>query len=574
MRRSLFFKLILGFFLIIFLLTSFIIFFSLRSIRSHYLDTLAQSLENLGTSLKPQVASYLNESQFEEMDAWAKDLGARINTRITVIDKDGIVLADSDEDPAAMVNHKFRPEIATAYQGTVGRSLRYSNTVRADMLYIGIPMKRETEDTDVLRLSLYVADIDNLLSDLSIIIWQTVLGIALLALIGAFFFSRHISRPVKEMSQAAQNVANGVFSTRIFVRNQDELGELARSFNFMTERIENLFSELSRQKEELNSILSSIDECIVVLDSEGRILFSNESFQNLVGNRKVMHKYYWEVVRKEPFDELMKKILTTHQGYSQEIVFDGRTYLCSGVYLESRHEVVVTFYDLTKIRNIEQIKKDFVVNVSHELRTPLAAIKGFVETLEDGIGDENRNYLEIIKRNTDRLIHIVKDLLILSELEEKEIKIQKEDVDVKGLIENILTIFRDTAKKKGVDLELQAETKLPEIKGDPFKLEQMFINLIDNAVNYTESGNIRIQIKKDEKKLIVEIQDTGIGIPEDQQSRIFERFYVVDKSRSKTVGGTGLGLSIVKHIAQLHEAELTVKSSLGEGTTFSIRFPL
>ena len=572
MRHSLFFKLFLGFFLIIFLLSSSIMFFSLRSIRSHYLDTLAQSLENLGTSLMPQIAAYLDESRIKELDSWVKDLKARLNTRITVIDENGTVLADSDEDPAVMVNHKFRPEIASAYTGALGRSLRYSNTVKADMLYIGLPMVRGGGITYVFRLSLYVEDINSLLSDLVHIMWRSILGITILALIGAFFFSRHISRPVKEMSRASRQVAAGDFGTRIFVKNRDELGELARSFNFMTERNEAMFSELSRQKEELNSILTSIDECIVALDSEGRVLFSNQSFRDLVANQDVKNKYYWEVVRKELFSELIKNIQADHQSHSQEIAFDEKTYLCHGVYLESRQEVVVTFYDLTKIRNVEQIKKDFVDNVSHELRTPLAAIKGFAETMEEALEGENLKYLNIIKRNTERLINIVQDLLSLSELEEKEILLQKEEVDIKVLVENVLAIFKDTAEKKGVELKLLAEQDLPKVKGDPFKLEQMFNNLIDNAVKYTETGTISIRLKKEGKELLAEVKDTGIGIPESQQSRIFERFYVVDKSRSKTVGGTGLGLSIVKHIAQLHNAEVSVQSSPGIGTTFSIRF--
>ncbi|MGD8538117.1 MAG: ATP-binding protein [Candidatus Aminicenantes bacterium] len=534
---------------------------------------MAQSLENLGTSLRPQVTAYLDESRFGELDAWAKNLGKRINTRITVIDEEGIVLADSDEDPAVMVNHKFRPEIAEAYRGAVGRSLRFSNTVKADMLYIGIPLELGGGVTNVLRLSLYVEDINNLLSDLSHIMWRSILGITLLALFGTFLFARHISRPVKEMSRASQSVAAGDFRTRIFVKNRDELGELARSFNLMTERIEALFTELSRQKDELDSIISSIDECIVVVDKDGRVLFSNKSFRDLVNNQEANDKYYWEVVRKEPFVALIKRTQKELKDQAQEIVFNGKTYLCNTFYLEAREEVVVTFYDLTKIRNVEQIKKDFVDNISHELRTPLAAIKGFVETMEDGMEGENRNYLEIIKRNTERLINIVQDLLTLSELEEKEIVLEKEDVDVKVLIENILTIFKDAVEKKGIALELKADSELPKIKGDAFKLEQMFINLIDNAIKYTEAGKISLVLKKEEESLVVEIQDTGIGIPEDQQSRIFERFYVVDKSRSKTVGGTGLGLSIVKHIAQLHDAKLTVKSSPGDGTMFSICFP-
>jgi two-component system phosphate regulon sensor histidine kinase PhoR len=215
MRRSLFFKLFLGFFLIISFFAFLILYSSLKSIRTHYLDTLAQSLEHLATSLKPQVAAYLDESRFVEMDVWAKDLGQRIKTRITVIDEEGVVLADSDEDTSAMVNHRFRPEIAEAYKGRVGRSLRFSNTVKADMLYIGIPMERTSGVVEVLRVSLYVKDIDRLLSALALIMWRTALGITLLAFIVAFLFARHISRPVKEMSRASRSVAGGDFSTRI-----------------------------------------------------------------------------------------------------------------------------------------------------------------------------------------------------------------------------------------------------------------------------------------------------------------------------------------------------------------------
>jgi two-component system phosphate regulon sensor histidine kinase PhoR len=368
-------------------------------------------------------------------------------------------------------------------------------------------------------------------------------------------------------------VAAGDFSTRIFVRNRDELGELARSFNLMTARIETLFTELSRQKEELNSIISSIDECILALDAEGRVLFSNQSLRDLVNNQDVEGKFFWEAVRKEPFIELVKRSQANHQDHSLEIDFDGKTYLCQCVYLESRREMVVTFYDLTRIKNVEQIKKDFVDNVSHELRTPLAAIKGYVETMEDGVDGENRHYLEIIKRNTDRLVNIVQDLLVLSELEEREIALQKEEVEIRPLLENVLMIFKDAAQKKRLSLELEAGEKLPRIMGDPFKLEQMFINLVDNAVKYTETGEVRVTAKEDGDSLLIEVRDTGIGIPEKQRSRIFERFYVVDKSRSKSVGGTGLGLSIVKHIAQLHDAEISAQSTDGEGTTFSIRFP-
>jgi two-component system phosphate regulon sensor histidine kinase PhoR len=248
--------------------------------------------------------------------------------------------------------------------------------------------------------------------------------------------------------------------------------------------------------------------------------------------------------------------------------------LASVTYIPTEDEIVVTFHDITESRRVEQIKKDFIVNVSHELRTPLTAIKGFVETIEQDSAKKHKNYLDIITRNTDRLINIVNDLLVQSELEEKYIKLEMEDVDIKKLITNIVRIFEPKGQEKGLSFKVQIEDGFPQaIKGDPFKLEQLFVNIVDNAVKYTEKGEITINLSHAERDIFVTIEDTGIGIPESELPRIFERFYVVDKSRSRRLGGTGLGLSIVKHIALLHSGEVTVKSTSGQGTKVTVRLP-
>jgi len=252
-----------------------------------------------------------------------------------------------------------------------------------------------------------------------------------------------------------------------------------------------------------------------------------------------------------------------------------RIFLCSATFLKSGEEVVVVFHDITQVKNIEKIKKDFVVNVSHELRTPLTAIKGFVETLEEEVDGKIQHYIDIIKRHTDRLINIVRDLLLLSELEEKGVTLEIEEVNVKNTVERIIPLFEQRLREKNLTLNLKVEGNLPPIKADPFKLEQMFMNLMDNAVKYTEKGGVFISVKKvREQKVCIEIQDTGIGIPKEHLPRIFERFYVVDKSRSRSFGGTGLGLSIVRHIVLLHNGSIDVESSPGSGTTFSITLPV
>jgi two-component system phosphate regulon sensor histidine kinase PhoR len=285
-------------------------------------------------------------------------------------------------------------------------------------------------------------------------------------------------------------------------------------------------------------------------------------------------KFYWEVLREPNFSDLIKKVQQEKRSRTEELSLDEKSYLCSATYLDSRGETVITLHDITEVKKVEKIKKDFIMNISHELRTPLTAIKGFVETLEEEVDRDKRHYLEIIKRHTDRLINIVKDLLILSELEEKETKLEVEEVDVAALVKDIMKIFEQKLKDKRLEVEVKVEEKIPSVKGDPFKLEQMFINLIDNAVKYTEKGKITIAVERKEDRIAIEVKDTGIGIPREHISRVFERFYVVDKSRSKRLGGTGLGLSIVKHIALLHGGEVAVESDPGKGTSFTVLLPV
>ncbi len=574
MKHSIFVKIFSGFVLIIVGLTALFLFFSFKATRSFYLESSARYLEKLGSSLKFNVMPFIEGDEWEELDAFVKKIGKDIETRITIIDPDGVVLADSEEDPRTMVNHRFRPEIAKAYTGTIGRSLRFSNTVKANMLYIGLPLKKDEQIIGVLRVSLFVRDINNLLASMRSDILPSIILITFISLLGAFLISRSLSKATKELSAASIQVAAGNFDTKVYLKRRDELGQLAERFNHMTGQVHSLVSELTAQKEELKSIISSIDEGIIALDNEGKILLSNPSFWEIVKSDKTEGKYYWEVVRKSDFNEFIKITQDEKKNNSRELEFCERTFLCSATYLSSREEIVVTFYDLTKIKDVERIKKDFILNVSHELRTPLTAIKGYVETLSEEMDEGENHYLKIIERNTDRLINIVNDLLTLSEVEEKEQKPEIENVDLQKVMENVLKIFEQRIAEKNLSIVLDIEKGLPPIKGDTFKLEQMFINLIDNAVKYTDEGRIGVELKGKDGTVIAVVADTGIGIPQKDIGRIFERFYVVDKSRSRSQGGTGLGLSIVKHIAQLHSGDVHVESTEGQGTKVTIKFPL
>lgn len=573
MKRSIFYEIFSGYFLITVLFSSLFLFTSLKIIRNYYINTLATNLKNLCFTLEKSIVPFfITDTGMEQMDEYIKSLGRRIRTRITIIKADGTVLADSEKDPKTMENHRERPEVIMAMKDGAGKALRYSETVKQEMLYVAVPIKQEGEIVGIIRSSLFLKDINYLFHTLKVKMIQIVLLIVIFSFLISFALSRGLSYPVKHLVYAAQEVARGNFNIRVTLKTNNELMELANSFNYMTEKIRALFTDLSLKKEELNHIISSLQEGFVVLNQKKKIILCNDSFKDMVGDDAPEGKFLWEVLSSSRLIELINKVLVEKSNVAEEFTLGEKTFFCCITFIKPMNEVSLTFHDITAIKRLEKVKKDFVVNVSHELRTPLTIIKGFVETLEEEIDEKNRHYLEIIKRHTDRLINIVKDLLLLSELEEKNISINITSVDLKALITNLIVLFEKRLKEKGLRLKLELED-VPLIKGDPSKLEQALINLIDNAIKYTDRGEIVISLYDKSEWIEIGIKDTGIGIPASHIDRIFERFYVVNKSRSKKFGGTGLGLSIVKHIVLLHNGKIRVESRLGEGTKFTILLP-
>jgi len=573
MKKSIFFKIFSGYLIISLVLTTAVLLFSFNTIKKSYKQTTAESLVNLGITLKLQVIPVLEENKTDELDSMIKQLGRNINRRITIIGTSGEVLADSEENPRLMENHKTRPEIANALEGVTGISTRYSSTVKQEMLYVALPIEKEENIKGVLRISIYLSELNNLMKTLRIKILQIAIIIVIVSIIGSLLFSRSLSNPIRELVCASQKVAEGDFDTKIFLKKEDELKELADGFNYMTSEIKNLFSEISSQKEGINRIISSIQEGLFVLDKNDKIVLSNENFKKIVGNNVIEEKFYWEILRESQISNLINKVRNEKKNIIERINLNGKTFLCSVTFIESKEEIVLVLHDITEIHDLEKIKKDIVVNISHELKTPLTAIKGFTETLEEEGDVKNKRFLEIIKRHTDRLDHIIHDLLVLSELEDKEEKLEPEEVNLKNLVENIVTIFADKLNKKNLKLNLHVENSLPDVFMDPFRIEQMFINLIDNAIKYSEKGEITISMNLSDSYLRIEIEDQGIGIPEEHLDRIFERFYVVNKARSRQLGGTGLGLSIVKHIVLLHNGKIDIESNPDSGTKFTVTLP-
>ena len=573
MKRSFFSKIFIGYLLIIFALSSLILVLSLNTIRKFYRDTLTDHLKTLGYTLNSEVAHLLDTGRANQLDGFIKSLGSKIHTRVTIIATDGNVLADSEQNIQSMENHSHRPEVVEALQGKTGKSIRFSSTANRDMLYVAVPIEKDGKITGVIRTSLFLSDIDNLLTKLNYHVAGISLGIVFIALLAAFLISRSVVRPIRHLTLAARKVASGDFSARVFLKTKDELRGLADSFNRMNEEMERMFSELGQQKEELKSIIDSLQEGLLVLDKQGRVIRSNESFRKMIGNQAVEGKLYWEIMRNPRLAELLKSAGGKKGKFMEEFTLGEKVFICSGAPLEGGEGIVSIFYDITEIKKIEKVKKDFVSNVSHELRTPLTSIKGYAETLRKEVGSApGKKYLETIERNTDRLINIVNDLLLLSNLEEKAV-LELEDVDLGVFLENVIRIFDQRVKDKQLSLVIDVKDSLPPIKADLFKLEQMLVNLLDDAVKYTDRGEITVSLDVHDKRVRIQVKDTGIGIPKDDIPRIFERFYVVDKSRSRRSGGTGLGLSIVKHIVLLHHGTINIESALGKGTSVTVTLP-
>ncbi len=575
--KSIFTKIFVSYVIIICVISILLSVISLPIIRKHYIDTLAEELQNIVFSLEPTIRPIVLSRQYSNLDRFAKQTGRVINTRITVISPDGVVLADSEKSPSEMDNHHDRPEILSAMKKGIGRSLRYSRTLKEYMLYVAIPIESGGSIIGVLRGSLAVWRINKLLNQLGLKLLEMLVLVIFFAIILASVLSRTFSKPIRQLAVAAHDVARGKLGTKIFLKRHDELGKLSEMFNYMTSQIEKLFGNLSLKQMELNTIISSIHEGIIVIDKNRNIILCNKSFVDLfkiADSEDLSGKAYWNVISHHRFNEIVERCFRDRSGFQGILEFVDKILYIKASFLFDKEELIIGVQDITEFKMLEKVKKDFVTNVSHELRTPLTAIKGYAETLSEMLRDEEKKHIDVITKHTDRLINIVEDLLTLFELEENAVRCSFSSVGIKGIINNVLKIFNPKIKAKGLKLLTDIPQEDIIFKADAFKIEQLLINLIDNAIKYTEQGTISVFVCSEDDSLIIKVSDTGIGIPKSEIPRIFERFYVVDKSRSRKLGGTGLGMSIVKHIVMLHSGEIEIVSQVEKGTTVIVKFPL
>jgi two-component system, OmpR family, phosphate regulon sensor histidine kinase PhoR len=584
MRKSIFIKLFLGFLIPIIILQIIILIIIFNSIRDYDYRNLNNNIEEYSASLKHPIIYLINKNEHDTIEAYLKKAGAKTTKRITIIDVNKNVIADSELKPQNYPNIDKRlinnESINEALLGDTSKKEIQRKGIETKTLIYSVPLRFNPESEKVnavLIISTNNINYQTFRTELETKILLIIILTLFICIIIAIWFYTSFSNPIKLLVDASGQVAAGNFDTRVFLENKGELNILANNFNYMVSQLKELFADLSNQKEELKTIIESLQVALIVLDKEGRIAISNNSFKKIVNYKDIDNKYYWKVLREFHFNKVLEE-LKGKESYTTEIEMIDKIYLCSCSKLSSDNEAVLILSDISEIKRLEKIKKDFVTNVTHELRTPLTAIKGFVETILDEevtLSTQNHRYLEIILRHTDRLTYIVRDLLLLSELEEgSRIDLKFEKVNLVKLVDYTIKIFEHKLKEKELKLYTQFEDNIPIIQADPFSIEQVLINLISNAIRYTEEGYIKVYINKKPLNYVeIIVEDTGIGIDKKEIDRIFERFYVVNKSRSKQTGGTGLGLSIVKHIVLLHNGKIDVISQLGKGTRFIIELP-
>ena len=541
-------------------------------LRDSSIKIYESNLVEIAYMLEPTIKEKFLSDDEIKIDEYVKSLKSEKEFRLTIIKPDGSVIADSILDPTLMENHKSREEIIEALNGQIGKSIRYSSSTKEDMLYISLPVYDSFNNIiSIIRVSLSLKELNSLIN-------RTILNIVLISLIGlsiglilSFYYSRYFLSNINEIKNFLKELSKKNYGKKIIIKKQDEFGEIAQYLNVLSSELEENIKSYDKEKAEIDTILSSIEEGVLVINTDGLITLCNQVFEDIIKEIDIINKYYWEVVKNIEIVDFIKNILKTKEIQKKEIYIKNKNYLIKGFYLKTINEFVFTFFDTSSIKKIEEVKRDFVRDASHELKTPLTAIKGFVETLEEEV--EEKKYIEIIKRNVDRMINIINDLITLSKLEDKDVVFEISEFDFIEMINNVIKIFSNKIKERNLKIKIDTDNYNTKIKGDPYKLEQVFINLIDNAIKYTEEGGININYYLKEDNAVIEIIDTGIGIPEEHLDRIFERFYVVNKSRSKELGGTGLGLSIVKHIITLHNGKIEVESEVGKGSKFIITIP-
>lgn len=585
-----------------------VIWYGRTALQSFYLEELEKGLVARARLSEPIVADMLKQGEIGELRRYTKNAGRKSNTRITVIMPNGLVVADSNEDPESMELHHKRVEIRAALDGEIGTSLRFSKTLGQKMLYVALPLLEDQEKDSVftvkpdveavLRLSVTADAIAVALTQISSKIIFGVLIFGLLAAAASLLVSRNITKPLEEIKKAAERFSRGDFNEKMTLyrgrsTSSTEVAALALAMDKMAAQLNERIETIKSQRNELETVFSSMVEAVIAVDRNERVININTAAAQLFGieRNSAKGKLIQEMLRNVNLQQQIKDVIKGSDSLEDEIIHvdeGGQKFLQSNIVsLKDRRKnvlgVLVVLNDVTKVRRLESVRRDFVANVSHELRTPITSIRGYVETLLDGALDDRDDalkFLDTVLRQAERLNEIIEDLMVLSRIEQEADNglIDRERGSLCVVLDVAIETCEHSAREKNVTILLECPEGI-ELEINATLIEQALVNLLVNAIKYSrEDSEVRVVAEKalEENREVVKIHviDSGIGIASNHLPRLFERFYRSDKARSRKDGGTGLGLAIVKHIVLAHNGRIDVTSELGLGSTFTITLPL
>ncbi len=522
-----------------------------------------------------------------EMNRLSHDLAGKTGLRITVIGPGGTVIGESDKPESELKdieNHLQRPEVQQALREDIGSAMRHSDTIGVDLLYVAVPVRNDNL-VGIVRVAMPLVEIQRTTARVlhTVAVASALVGLATAPIL--YWLSRRVTRPILQMREVAERVARGDFSEKAPPRVSGELGDLATALNDMSSQLAARIRELSEEKADLGAILAGMTEGVLVVRPDGRIRLTNEALRSPFAiSEEAVGKTVLEAFRNVPLHELVNEVIQKGDVAARELTFltpNERAYELSATRLQNHQGaltgVIVVFHDITRMRQFENTRKEFVANVSHELRTPLSIIKGYVETLlDEQPPDEEtaRQFLQTIQRHSRRLEALIADLLSISALESQQARLNFEPVSLHAAAQSVVDELARQAFEKFVAVLLEIPEQLPAVRADAQRLHQVLFNLLDNAIKYTPSGG-HVTIRAEEKNGFIEttVADDGPGIASEHLPHVFERFYRVDRARSRELGGTGLGLSIVKHIVQSHTGRVWAESELEKGSTFYFTLP-
>jgi len=542
--------------------------------------------KTFGRTLTPAL---IKTGDIPRIHALTEELGKASGLRITLTDSKGEVWGDSEKtlnEIPEMENHSQRPEIKAALAGAIGSSIRYSTTLRARMLYLALPIAENGNILGSLRIALSLQSVNDAVHSIRRPIWlASIAGIGCVILLG-IILSHSLTKRIQSATRIALLYSKGDFSQRIPLKSNDELNVLSKAMNQMASSLEKRLFEIEREKAKLSAILKNMAEGVIAVSGSRKILMLNPSAEKIFGisEQTSAGKLLIEVIRSQKIDEMVSRAIEKQDLLTQDLVLStpGERHLqINAVGIASSESEICGFlvaYDVTEMRRLEKMRRDFVANASHELRTPLTSIKGFVETLLNGVFRnpvQSEKFLKIIDENAERLSRLVNNLLDLSKIESKKTPLHLEPLDLSAEFEKARVMFVPRIREKNISVENRlGVSSLPEIPADRDKLLQIFVNLLDNAIKFNKTnGSIVVDAQLLNHQVKVSFRDTGIGIPEEAIERVFERFFTADKARARELGGTGLGLSIVKHIVEAHGGNVFCESKPGTGTTVSFTLP-